>query len=254
MNQDLGFLHAFLLKNRIVETRPTSRKTSAEEKRAAAVIRSLDPMSFEQFANFLSGQGFELVHRDSNDVPGVHAQNDVWLLLRNGRDPVPEWISVEPAIEAVKIGNDTNTEAATWFVHIYLHYLAIIYSSRQRGVSEVSGYQGSEFRTEDLLETVRRHIETLRRMSSSDEATNSVVKTLISERGTDVERRVKRFLSVMVASGLLIEMEEDAYQQSLLGAVEIAENYQRSLGAIVPKEDVLAGLVNYVNPVTGIGE
>lgn len=254
MNQDFGFLHAFLLKNRVVETRPSGRKTSAEEKRAAAVIRAMDPMSFEQFASFLSGQGFELVHRDSSDAPGVHAQNDIWLLLRNGRNPVPEWISVEPAIEAVKIGSDTNTEAATWFIHIYLHYLAIIYSSRQRGVSEVSGFQDSGFRTEDLLETVRRHIETLRRTASADETTNSVVKTLTTERGTDVERRVKRFLSVMVTSGLLIEVEEDAYQQSLLGAVEIAENYQRSLGAIVPKENVLSGLVNYINPVTGMGE
>lgn len=254
MNQDFGFLHAFLLRYRLVETRPSGRKTQADEKRAALILRTMDPRAFEQFSDFLSGQGFALVHKDSSDVPGVHAQSDVWLLLRNGRNPVPDWLSVDPAIDAVKIGSDTQTDAATWFTHIYLHFLALIYSSRQRGVSEISSYQNTGFRTEDLLDTVRRHIETLRRMPAGDDVASAIVKTLTAERGTDVERRVKRFLAVMVSSGLLVEMEEDAYQQSLLGAVEMAENYQRSLGAIVPKDDVLAGLVNYINPVTGLGE
>lgn len=83
-------------------------------------------------------------------------------------------------------------------------------------------------------------------MGLSDGASSKVVAILDAEKGKDVSRRVSAFLKLMAAAGLIQESEKNEYQQTLLGAYEIDEFYDKSLR--IPIDNTLDNIVNIVAP------
>jgi hypothetical protein len=247
---EIGRVYQYLLRYRSVESRPAQRRSRPDENVVASILRDASLEHFGRFNDFLAPQGFKLVEFD-DATRGVSAAGRVWVLARTGETPASTFLSTERVFAEMDIkGNGTHEESAIWFLHIWLIYLSLIYTRAGRGVSEVSGYIDGTFSREALELAVNEHSEHIRQLGISDETTSGassrVVAILDAEKGKDVPRRITAFLKLMIASGLVQEIDKNEYQQTLLGAYEIAEHYDKSLR--IPIDNTLDNLVNIVAP------
>ena len=244
--EEIGRVYHYLLKHRSIESKPQLRKSRPDETLVASILRSASIDQLERFNEFLAPQGFKLVEFDDL-TRGVAVAGRVWILARSGEVSTSSFLSTERVYSEMNIrGKDSREASAVWFLHIWLIYLSLIYTRAGRGVSEVSSYVDATFSREVLEESVLEHIAHIRQMGLSDGASSKVVAILDGEKGKDVSRRVSAFLKLMTAAGLIQESERNEYQQTLLGAYEIAEHYDKSLR--IPIDNTLDNIVNIVAP------
>ena len=254
---DMGQLHAFLLRYRCIENRPRSRKLRSGEADLANSLIASGSEGLGQFNQFLVGQGLELIEFTDTDMPGITTGGRVWVLARSPEATPPPFFAVEQVMNRMKVRDDSRETAAIWYLHIWLLHLAMLYSLKGRAVSAISGYLDSAFDEDTLIRAVREHIERVRgaglqTRSQSDTQTGAeqrVYRILSDERGTDITRRVRAFLGLMLDSGLLARADNGVYEQTLLGAVEISQGFQRSLQHIIPDDDALANIINLAAPI-----
>ena len=247
--EEMGRVHAFLLGYRMVETKPVSRRIRESERDIAAILSQADIEELSAFHTFLGAQGFTLVAHDDTSMPAIPVGGRVWLLVRNAREHPAPYLTTERIHTGLKRrATDTREATSIWFLHIWLNCLALLYTQPGRGISEVSRYHEISFKRQTLEDGVRQHIEQLRRIGVEGGAAAQVVKTLVSETGRDIPRRIGNFLSLMCDSNLLQEMNDDEYRQTLLGAVEIAQSFNHTLATLHPGDDKLDNIVNIVDP------
>jgi len=246
---DMGRLHAFLLRYRSVESRPRTRNSRSGEGELAAILIEAGVDGLERINRFLSGQGLELLEYRDTDMPGITTGGRVWILVRGPDASPPAYFSIDQVMARMKLRDDTRETAAVWYLHIWLIHLALLYSHKGRAVSAVSGYLDSAFEEETLIYAVRGHIERVRGIGLEAGAERHVFEILTAEHGQDVPRRIRAFLGLMVDSGLLLRSDNGVYEQTLLGAVEIARGFSRSLQHILPDEDALSNIVNLSEPL-----
>ncbi|MEL0586858.1 MAG: hypothetical protein AAES65_18515 [Candidatus Thiodiazotropha sp. (ex. Lucinoma kazani)] len=251
---DMGQLHAFLIRYRGIESRPRSRNLRRNEEELASIMIESGVEGLEQMNRFLAGQGLELIEFTDTDMPGITTGGRVWVLARSPESTPPAYFSIEQVMTRMKLRDDTREVAAVWYLHIWLIHLALLYSHKGRAVSAVSGYLDSAFEEETLIQGVCDHIERARSIGLEAGAEQHVYGILTDERGTDIPKRVRAFLGLMVDSGLLGRMENGVYEQTLLGAVEISQSFSRSLQHILPDEDALSNIVNLSAPIAEKGE
>lgn len=251
---DMGQVHAFLMRYRCIESRPRRRKLRRSESELAGILIESGVEGIEKMNQFLSGQGTEIIEYTDTDMPGITTGGRVWVLARRPEASPPAFFSVDQVMARMKLRDDTREVAAVWYLHIWLIHLALLYSHKGRSVSAVSGYLDGAFEEETLISGVRDHIERVRGIGLSSGAEQRVYGILTDERGTDVTKRVRAFLGLMVDSGLLGRVDSGAYEQTLLGAVEISRSFSRTLQHILPDEDALSNIVNLAAPVAGRSE
>lgn len=244
--EEIGRVYHYLLKHRSIESKPQLRKSRPDETLVATILRSASIDQLERFNEFLAPQGFKLVEFDDT-TRGVATAGRVWILARSSEVAASSFLSTERVYSEMNIRDrDSREESAVWFLHIWLIYLSLIYTRGGRGVSEVSSYVDGTFSREILEESVLEHINHIRQIGVSDGASSKVVAILDAEKGKDVSRRISAFLRLMAAAGLIQEFERNEYQQTLLGAYEIAEHYDKSLR--IPIDNTLDNIVNIVAP------
>lgn len=250
---DMGQLHAFLLRYRSIENRPRNRNLRSGEGELANILIASGSEGLDQINQLLVGQGLELIEFTDTDMPGIVTGGRVWVLARSPEATPPPFFSIEQVMNRMKMRDDSREVAAVWYLHIWLMQLALLYSVKGRAVSAVSGYLDSAFEEEALVRAVHEHIERVRRAGTATieqgGAEQRVVQILGDERGTDVARRVRAFLELMLDAGLLGRAENGIYEQTLLGAVELGQGFNRSLQHILPDEDALVNIVNMAAPI-----
>jgi hypothetical protein len=251
---DMGQLHAFLIRYRCIESRPRSRNLRRNEGELASILIESGPEGLENMNRFLAGQGLELIEFTDTDMPGITTGGRIWILARSPEATPPAYFSIEQIMARMKLRDDTREVAAVWYLHIWLIHLALLYSHKGRSVSAVSGYLDSAFEEETLIQGVRDHIERVRSIGLEAGAEQHVNEILTDERGTDISKRVRAFLGLMVDSGLFVRADNGVYEQTLLGAVEISQSFSRTLQHILPDEDALSNIVNLSAPVAEKGE
>ncbi|ABA57220.1 hypothetical protein Noc_0706 [Nitrosococcus oceani ATCC 19707] len=251
---DMGQLHAFLMRYRCIESRPRSRNLRRNESELASILIESGTEGLEQMNRFLAAQGLDLIEFTDTDMPGITTGGRVWVLARSLEAAPPAYFSIEQVMGRMKLRDDSREVAAVWYLHIWLIHLALLYSHKGRAVSAVSGYLDSAFEKETLIQCVRDHIERVRGVGLETGAEQRVYQILTDERGTDIPKRVRMFLGLMVDSGLLSRADSGVYEQTLLGAVEIRQNFSRTLQHILPDEDALSNIVNLSAPVAEKGE
>ena len=251
---DMGQLHAFLMRYRCIESRPRNRKLRRNESELAGILIEAGAEGLEQMNRFLAGQGLDLIEFTDTDMPGITTGGRVWVLARSPEATPPAFFSIDQVMARMKLRDDTREVAAVWYLHIWLIHLALLYSHKGRAVSAVSGYLDSAFEEETLIQGVRDHIERVRGIGLDAGAEQRVYEILSDERGMDIAKRVRAFLGLMVDSGLLGRADSGVYEQTLLGAVEISQSFSRTLQHILPDEDALSNIVNLSAPVAEKGE
>lgn len=247
--EEMGRVHAFLLGYRMIETKPVGRRIREHERDIATILAQADPEELSSFYTFLGAQGFTLVAHDDTSMPGIPLGGRVWLLVRSARDNPPPYLTTERIHAGLKRrATDTHQATTVWFLHIWLNCLSLLYTQPGRGVSEVSRYHEISFKQQVLDDAVRQHIEQIRRIGIEGGAATQIIDTLVSETGRDIPRRIGSFLSLMCESGLLLEIDDGEYRQTLLGAIEVAQSFNHALATLHPGDDKLDNIVNILDP------
>jgi hypothetical protein len=126
------------------------------------------------------------------------------------------------------------TAAKIWFTQIWLLHLDLIYTQLDRSPLERGRWINASFTREMLQDALSTHInDHVRKLNAVELANSEVYEVLCAEKGTDVSRYVRRFLEIMCEGGLLEERAEGAFRQTLLSAVEMKENFDRSLAPLM---------------------
>lgn len=242
---DMGTVFQFLLKNRIVETKTTTKRRSKPgEAEVAHILNSWGIDELEGFEEFLNSQGFSLYEATDQDYKGIALGGKMWMLIRRPQYDISSFLSIDPTVEAIRIKDTESKEVlGVWFLHIWLMYLYLTYTRIGRSPEQVSKYEDTFFIADDLIDAVREHLERVRSLQLESEAQKRLVDILDSEKGTDVNRRVKGFTDVMAKSNLIQKVSENEYQQTLIGAIEIAEAFRSvMLGTLVKEDSVIQNL------------
>jgi len=242
--KEIGKVHAYLLEYRIIETKPSSRKVNSYEREMADILNQMDYEEIDALNNFLSAQGLSLKHLDGSEMPGILRGGRIWMLVRDPNLSCSSYISSKAVTKEIALKDTESVEKTSiWFLHIWLTYLAVIYTHTGRSVSEVSGYLDSFFSKEQLINAIKEHIEEIRLIGVEGGINKQVFDTLDSEKGKDIPRRITGFLRTLEKSKLILTTEEGIYQQTLLGAFEMANNYSRSFGNIIPEDSILENII-----------
>lgn len=239
---DMGKISAFLLSHRRIEERSQRRPIQRVERDLAEILRDAGVDEMRILEEMMTGHGFELVTLTAFDVKGISPGARAYMLVRltNAVCPLLDTFKV---VEAMGTGSTRITVAKIWFTQIWLLHLDLIYSGKGRGPQERNEWLESNFTKEQLIEAVRSHINGFVRKLNPDVAgASEVYSVLSSEKGQEVPRYVQRFLTLMVDAGMLEEIAQDNYRQSLLAAVEMKANYDRVLAPLIIESEPQGGL------------
>lgn len=229
---DMGRISAFLIAYRKLEDRSDKRGMRRDEKDLAAILREASVDELRDLEELMGGQGFLFVQLTSFDVEGIGPGSRVYLAARRA-DMASCLVDSSFVVERLGLPSRP-TAAKIWFTQIWLLHLDLIYTQLDRSPLERGRWIKASFTREMLQEAVTKHInDYVRKLNAAELASGEVYEVLCAEKGTDVSRLVKRFLDLMCEGGLLEEREEGAYRQTLLSAVEMKENFDRSLAPLM---------------------
>lgn len=241
---EMGRVSAFLLKHRRVEEKSDRRTIPKEERDVAELLREAPLDSARFLEELMTGYGFELTTLSSYDIKGIPPGAKVTLLVRRSNSECP-LLDVSRLVERMVPGKKIGP-AKIWFTQIWLMHLDLMYTVRDRGPLERGRWLEAVFTEDQLAEAVNEHINGfVRRLNPAEVEQSDVYQELMGERGQDRVRYVKRFLSIMVDSGMLDSLGGGTFRQSLLSAVEMKCNFDRVLAPIMldlPPESEQAGL------------
>lgn len=230
---DMGRVSSFLIKHRKIEDKPDKKGQQREEKDLAAVLREASIENMRDLEELMSGQGFSLITLSNFDVPGIGHGARVYLLARRA-DSICPLLNTGRLAERMDSASGRATAAKIWFTQIWLIHLDLLYTQRDRGPHERHNWLDAIFTRDILEQSVREHINGfVRRLNPAELACSDVYEVLTSEKGADIARYTKRFLDLMCEGGMLDERSDGVYRQSLLSAVEIKENFDRTLAPLM---------------------
>lgn len=229
---EMGRVSAFLLKHRRVEEKSDRRAISREERDIAELLREAPLDSTRFLEELVNGYGFELTTLNSFDIAGIPPGTKVTLLVRRTNSECPLLDTgrlVERMTSERKVG-----KAKIWFTQIWLMHLDLMYTVRDRGPQERGRWLEATFTEEQLAEALNEHFKNyVRRLNPAEMEQSEVYQVLMAEKGQDRARYVKKFLEIMVDSGMLDFLGSGTFRQSLLSAVEMKCNYDRVLGPMM---------------------
>lgn len=228
---DMGRVIAYLLKRRFVESRlPSHRGWRNGEAEVASILEDCDPEGMAQLEYLLQGMGFQLLEYGDDQYRGIAPGGRIWMIARNTAMELPDYLGTEHLHRQMAVKDlEKKRDTGIWFLHVWLMYLKLIYTDIGRAPAEVSRYQEVMFKQEQLENAVSAHIEKIRKVGLDGGIDESVFAVLDSSRNTDVSKRVRNFLALMCKAALLEKRKDGSYHQTLLGAVEFALGYERTL-------------------------
>lgn len=230
---EMGRICAFLVKHRKLEDRQDKRGLQREEKDLAGVLREASIESHRDLEDMISGLGFSLIALSSFDIPGIGQGSRVYLAARRSDSPCG-LLDANRLVERMDPSAGRATAAKVWFTQIWLIHLDLLYTQRDRGPHERNKWIEATFTREMLEQAMKDHINGhVRRLNPVELSSSDVYDILTAEKGTDIARYTKRFLDLMSEAGLLDERGDGVYRQSLLSAVEMKENFDRTLSPLM---------------------
>jgi hypothetical protein len=254
---EMGQVFAYLLKYRCAESKiRKNRSHRPGETDIVDILESSEADTIQLFHEFLSGQGLQLREYRDTDFKGIPNGGRVWLLMRNPTERVTPYLGADRIHQIMSLReNEARLTTSTWFLHIWMMYLALVYTRHGRGVSQISEYQDAIFTKSQLIDAVESHIENIRKIGTDKGAEETVFAILDASKGRDIARRVRGFIDLMLSAGLIESIDDDVFQQTLLGAAEFAESYGRTMRHYLNiEDDSMESLVNVTSILTAGAE
>ncbi|HYD62828.1 MAG TPA: hypothetical protein VEC35_20915 [Noviherbaspirillum sp.] len=235
--EEMGQIIAYLVQHRVVETKPARRRTNDEERAVAKLLLALAPDERHRLDRTFVGMRYMLADFDALNVPALPRGARVFLLARDLANGEPSGIlSPKVVIDGMRYRgrNEPVRESAAWFVHLWLVHLEMIYTDHGRTPSTMQRFAEGIFEFDDFVGRVREHLEDMRRNVNRHALPESAVfKVFEQATQHEIEGRCRYFVRLMVDASLLETFDKDVYQQTLLSAFEIKQNYERGLQSFV---------------------
>lgn len=261
-NTELGSTYAYLLRNRIVETKSMRRNVSREERDIAIRLRDADAHMRTLLDEFLDGQGL-MLKAFSDDVKGLPAGAVSFVLARKP-DTNPPFFGTERMIARMQQagGSDvSDRDAKIWFTQIWFIFMDIIYSRRGCSPGEMQDWVEKSFTKAVLIDAVRDYLnEDIRKIDPGTLPSPAIHESLTKFKEGTVAQFCSKFLELMIEARLVEFIGSDLYRPTLLFAFEVKLNYDRQLepfltstapfdaaSAILTREITLEGGVNGLN-------
>ncbi len=226
---EMGRISAFLQKYRKIEFRSDKRGRHKDEHELAELLRDAPSDSMTDLCELMNGYGFELITLTTFEISGIGSGERVYLLARKPNVECP-LLDLPRALERMEPTSGRTMASKVWLTQFWLLHLDLLYTQRDRGPDERNKWIEATFTKDSLIELMREHINTgIRRLNPELIADNEIYDVLTSEKGASVDRYAKRFLDLMVDCFMLEDKGGGVYRQSLISAVEMKENYGRTL-------------------------
>lgn len=227
----MGRAYAFLLRNRIVESKSMRRNVSHEERDMAIMLRDADTHMRSLLDEFLDGQGL-MLKSFSDDVKGLSTGSVSFVLARKP-DTNPPFFGTERMISRMQQagGSDVSErDAKIWFTHIWFILMDIIYTRRGCSPGELQDWVEKSFTKAVLVDAMRDYLnEEVRKIDPSTLATPIIHTSLTSFKEGTVAQFCSNFLDLMIDARLIESIGSDLYRPTLLFAFEVKLNYDRQL-------------------------
>lgn len=230
-NTDMGRAYAYLLRNRMVESKSMRRNVSREERDMAIMLRDADAHMRALLDEFLDGQGL-MLKSFSDDVKGLPTGAVSFVLARKP-DTDPPFFGTERMIARMQQagGSDVSErDAKIWFVHIWFILMDILYTRRGCSPGELQDWVEKSFTKAVLVEVMRDYLnEEVRKIDPATLTTPTIHTSLTSFKEGTVAQFCNNFLDLMMDARLIESIGSDLYRPTLLFAFEVKLNYDRQL-------------------------
>jgi len=238
-NSEMGRVHAWLLRHRIVESRSARRSVSKEEREIAGLLMNADYAVRCQLEEILDGQGLVLVSLTSLDAKGIASGATVFMLSRKPDSGAPFWGTERLVGRMMQSrGINTEVEAKTWFIQLWFLLLDLLYTRKNRSPNAMQDWVDTSFIKDVFVDAVKDYLnERVRKIDPSSLETDRVYRILTSPKEGGIAMACNAFLELMVDAALLEEVGENTYRQSLLFAYEMKNNFDRQLNPLLPAQD-----------------
>lgn len=247
-NTDLGRVHAYLLRNRIAESKSMRRSISREERDFAIMLRDADEHMRTLFDEILDGQGL-MLKSFNDDVKGLPTGAVVFVLARKPDTNAP-FFGTERMITRMRQAGKSNvsdTDAKIWFTQIWFILMDILYSRRGRSPNEMHEWVETSFTKSVLVDAVRDYInEDIRKIDPATLLSSSIHESLTSFKEGTVANFCNGFLELMFDARLIERIDDELYRQTLLFAFEVKLNYDRQLEpflTLIPPFDAASAIL-----------
>lgn len=230
-NTDLGRVYAYLLRNRIVESKSMRRNVSHEERDMAIMLRDADAHMRALLDEFLDGQGL-MLKSFSDDVKGLPVGAVSFVLARKPDTDAPFFGTERMIARMQQAGGSSITErdAKIWFVHIWFILMDILYTRRGCSPGELQDWVEKSFTKAVLVDAMRDYLnEEVRKIDPATLATPIIHTSLTSFKEGTVAQFCNNFLELMMDARLIESIGSDLYRPTLLFAFEVKLNYDRQL-------------------------
>lgn len=230
-NTDMGRVYAYLLRNRIVESKSMRRNISSEERNMAVMLRDADAHMRSLLDEFLDGQGL-MLKSFSDDVKGLPAGAVSFVLARKP-DTNPPFFGTERMISRMQQAGSADVserDAKIWFTQIWFILMDIIYTRRGCSPGELQDWVEKSFTKAVLVEAMRNYLnEDVRKIDPATLSTPIIHTSLTSFKEGTVAQFCSNFLDLMMDARLIESIGSDLYRPTLLFAFEVKLNYDRQL-------------------------
>lgn len=256
MSYESGRLINFLLKHRMLRTKiPAGKRARPEEKTFARLFTEEMP-GHERgwFEDLLAGMGFALKPYKGGVIRGIPRDGIYYILIRDcTEESTPSWVSPDDLYKLMELRTqETRTETKLWTFVVWMSLLSLMYTKMDRAPEQVSKYLDVEFEANELVQTVRAFVDNIK--NEADELPdNNYVKFLCSEQGQDISFRVGRFLNFMTSINHLDffpqkdgKQGEGIYSQTLIGAAEIEQQFERGLEHLIPQDELNLSTLSHI--------
>ena len=250
---ELGQVFNELVEHRVLYTFATKghSRSQGEREAAACLERHLD--YHDELDSFLSTQGLRLVSYEAAALD-IGVAGRVYVAVRDPALPTPAHIGGGNLLREMSDSrrNESMAESTLWAGLLTVVLLQLLYSDAGRPIEAVSGFVTAELDEGQFVQTLLAVIERQRYLAvdPDDREAERARALFTGSNEAQVEARAKGFLRAMLRAGV-IEIRAEGksgtiYGQSLWSAVDVAENFKRYAGGLLPQptSDEVAAMVS----------
>lgn len=245
---EMGVVFAYLLRWREIAGNPPGRNLRDGEREVARILSNCNSSALNDFEEFLNAQGFSLIERDGIEFgipPKPGAPNIIWVLTRKRGEEIAPYMDNRWYIDAMRDGRGGDKEAKKhetifWSARLWLSLQWFFYEKIDRLPSEVSRYSEAFVSKRLFIEELSAGIEKMGNAGRPDGDAGIVWDHFWKDKGK-ISTWSARFLNVMEHAGMIeATSNKDEWRQTVLAAMEMADNSSQEVSYLLPPKEPLA--------------
>ena len=235
--EQMGKVFAYLFAYRVAETFPMDRRRHPDEQDVVGILTA-NELDLHDFEAFLEAQGFTLYAIDIRHF-GRAADGRIFVLARRGDMPKAPYLDTSWLWHALADGrrtSETQTSLIVWAAQLWAMMNWFFYTRIGRTPEQVSRYREALVSVTELTRAVEQHVEALRNAGRPEGTAGAIWDIVTGATSAEIAARVRRFVTCMVDCKALARSDgsDERFVQSIVAAVEMKLNFDRSAGHLMP--------------------